>query len=206
MTSYRSPARRKKSVALETGEAQMLAKIGNIHGLEALVAAGGHLDDPDARGDTALLYAVFNNQPHAWKWLLDHGADILHANKKGDTVLHHVAARFSSGEHPLDDLNFLIKRGANLDARNQLGETPVMREANRGERDNDPKRPRDAHLETLAESGADLSIPDLDGNTLADHLGPVVFEWVAKQRVARATKDSKTLEPVSKLPRARIRA
>lgn len=188
--------------------AQFLAKNGDLDDLKAQWKAKNltleDLNAPDERGDTALLYAVFNNRPAVWEWLIEKGADIRCSNLKGDTVLHHIAGRFTSGDDPLGDLNRLIDLGADVNAINARGETPVLREALRGDVSQDPKRPREAHMKALAVAGADLTVVAEDGRNLADHIGAVAGEWISDQRVARVAQGP-SLPAAGKVTRMRAR-
>lgn len=194
----------------DTGAAQLLARAGDLEGLKAHAAAGLPLDEPDAQGDTALLYAVFSCHRDTWHWLLDQGVNILHANHKGDTVLHHMSRRFKSRQReeddPLDDFRELIRRGADVNARNKEGVTPILMEAMRGtEFSTSPgKRPRMAHMQILCELGADLVTPAYDGRTVPEFIGADGYQLIVAQREARTPKAPEP-RPEGEGPRPRIR-
>ncbi|XP_050298624.1 ankyrin-2-like [Anthonomus grandis grandis] len=69
-------------------------------------------------GQTPLFYAVTKNQLHIVKKLVDHNADIKISCKYGSTLLH------VSTPYP-DIVHFLILNGADIDAKDNNGNTPL---------------------------------------------------------------------------------
>jgi ankyrin repeat protein len=116
------------------------SKSGDIEMMRALVAGGA---DPKltmpTSGNTALLYAAGlgwrNGSPaapsydqgsdeeavEAIQFLLGLGFDVNGTNEAGDTALH-VAI---SGRGSEDIIKFLVSKGANPEAKNKRGQTPI---------------------------------------------------------------------------------
>ena len=187
-----------------TGEAQSYAGRGDLLALQQWAAAGHPIDEADAKGDTPLLYAVFSCHREVWEWLLDHGANVQQANAKGDTVLHHIARRFKSGDDALADLQALIERGADIEAVNHMGYTPLLQEAARSIVSDGKKQPRMSHLEQLLDEGANPLATTHDGETLTSLMGSDALPLIAHHRenqVAHKSADALRQKPT----RARLR-
>lgn len=107
----------------------------------------------DAKGDddeTPLFIATFHNREDVVKLLLSSGADINGVNNTRKETALHAAARL--GYENL--LVFLIKSGANLNARNSLLETPAYCAAKCGKHET---------LYYLISAGANLKVTNEDG-------------------------------------------
>lgn len=103
----------------------------------------GALIDAALRGDVAGVRA-----------LLDAGADIAETDENGATALHLMGGRWASKE--VADL--LIERHAPLDAVDDKGLTPLLRAL-------DATDDNRMQVRKLVKAGANLEIPDGDGNT-----------------------------------------
>lgn len=77
----------------------------------------------DARGDTALHWAVWNHRPVCARILVEHGADPNIRNHKGHTPLHHVINRNWDSEDILPLSFYLLEKGANAGLADQAGQT-----------------------------------------------------------------------------------
>lgn len=68
---------------------RIAATTGSLQLLNALLAAGGDVNDKGAHATTALMQAAYSDyaEVERVKFLLDHGADINARNEKGDTAL-----------------------------------------------------------------------------------------------------------------------
>lgn len=67
------------------------AKKGDVQGIEAALDSGAKVNQPDDRGDTALMMAAYNGHPQAVDYLCRHGADINARNPYGATALIYAA-------------------------------------------------------------------------------------------------------------------
>jgi ankyrin repeat protein len=73
---------------------------------------------------TALFFASQLQKKDMVRFLVDQGANVDLANKKGESPL-----LFSCYDGNLSDVKFLIESGANLEAKNNLGHTPLHKAA-----------------------------------------------------------------------------
>lgn len=105
-----------------------------------------------------LVYAllgdgVYNKGAYAGttRLLLENGADV-HYRRDGATSVHHV----QTGEV----LNMLLERGADINARNNIGETPLTRAVWRG---------RDELVASLLRAGANMDAQNPRGESALHH-------------------------------------
>ena len=103
-----------------------------------------------------LQLAVEANLPDVVKMLIQAKAPIDYTDGKGDTALHWAAARMR-----LECLHELVAAGANLDAENALGFTPIMSSAKAGY-----AQP----IRTLVEKGANLYHKDKESKMALNHV------------------------------------
>lgn len=113
------------------------AQNGNLRIAELLLSAGAAVDVVDRNGQTALMFSCRRDCFDLTKLLLEAGADV---NKKvsvdsshfpGFTALHFCAIRTPFASSDISDL--LIQNGAEVDAKDDLGETPLMKAAYGGQ-------------------------------------------------------------------------
>jgi ankyrin repeat protein len=83
-----------------------------------LLDAGASVDEADADGITILSWAAISNRVNMASLLIERGADLNHAGKKGMAPLLY-AASIDFGDSTMVDL--LVQFGAPLSARNQQG-------------------------------------------------------------------------------------
>ncbi|GFV09793.1 hypothetical protein TNCV_2598481 [Trichonephila clavipes] len=131
---------------------------GFVEVIRNLLDRGENVDATTPENSTALHLAVQANQPEVVEILLGHGANVqMKAGKNGETALH-MAAGVIDG-HKCAEL--IIKSGADVNARNEDGETPLHNAARHGQ------------LKTvtqLLEDGAGLDSLSKNGET-ATHYG-----------------------------------
>lgn len=93
-----------------------------------LLQNGVNPDFRTSHGDT-IMHLLLNNyrlhaEPEQWQWMigefLDHGLDVNAFNQNKNTLLHEAEKRGF-----LVVASYLIKRGANVSAKNSLGQTPA---------------------------------------------------------------------------------
>ena len=85
-----------------------------------LLEAGVRADTTDRDGETALMAAAFSGDLRTAEELVGHGANVNTASKYGVTPLMETAGRH------LPVMQFLIRDGANVNAKNALGETALI--------------------------------------------------------------------------------
>jgi len=135
------------------------------------------------------------------KILLDHGADINSKDRKGNTPLHYVCSEFPFDyylpDNPkvhttfyrecfckkcqLERLEYLIARGANINAQNEMGQT-VLHLAAIEHADEDV-------IEYLTKHGADLNLRDRNGKTVLDLVQKIHSERFKRILKAYQTED-----------------
>ena len=132
--------------------------------VEALIKAGARITTQDAQGETALMYAAAGSSLETMQVLLDHGADATVKDKKGETAAQIAApsgsaknraivallARAVSGtqdlgkrlelviaveHHDAAALQDLLSKGADVNARDDAGETLLIQAAAQGQLD-----------------------------------------------------------------------
>lgn len=133
------------------------AGAGCAHTVQALLEAGAEIDARNARGGTALMYAVMGGDPHIVQTLLDRGAKINAAGTNGWTAVMIASAK---GRDAI--IEILLRHGADINARDMYGWTPLMRAAYQG------------RVETvrtlLAHPGVDINARDDHGATVLHHV------------------------------------
>jgi len=98
----------------------LAARHGHTAAMEALLAAGAHVDEPDRYGWTSLMKAAAHGHAAAVAILLAAGADVHPVEREGQTALHlgcihgHVAI-----------VRALLDAGARTDVRDYYGNLPV---------------------------------------------------------------------------------
>lgn len=88
--------------------------------LQWLVDKGADIEFKDRFGSTP-LYAHAGRMDGKIKKLLELGADVLAKNQKNETALHRAAKNFQ-----LENIQILIDAGADINAVNVIGETPMV--------------------------------------------------------------------------------
>lgn len=162
-----------------------LAMFGDSALMERILDAGVSVDTPDVNTKGSPLHtAAAHNQPRMIQLLIDRGANVNALNSNGRTALHHtsdieslkallqagadVNAKDEDKQTPLhykaftsgqEGCELLLKNGADINARGMHGETPLLTAC-----------VFSSSMSTvifLLEVGADTSIADNDGNTIA---------------------------------------
>ena len=145
--------------------------------IAVLLDAGADIHVRDQFGATLLHAAAVHGQPEYIAALIDAGLDVNARDESGRTPLHvAVSVNNSMGADlasildldPTEDVTAtrlaflaanvvaLIKAGADIDARDEDGETPLHSAAESG----NPE-----HIAVLVDAGADINAPDESGQT-----------------------------------------
>ena len=163
-----------------------------IAAVRQTLAAGGDVNERDKTGWTPLMYAALECRPEIVKLLLDHGADVtLHATNErktsfmdhGQTALTIAAGCFIARrraslapergmppsyarmefEAPRKIVRTLIRRGANVNATDGDGRTPLMMAAMHGWL---------GVIRELLAAKAVANVRDLEGLSVLDYVDP----------------------------------
>ena len=123
---------------------------------------------------TLLGVAMDSGDHKTFNHLLDLGADPAWIGDMRDTDLHHAAKLADSAW-----LRALLKHGANPNAANRLGETPLFAALGADTRDN---------FDLLLNAGADIHARASDGSTLP-HAAAAITDFAAVPRLLKLGVD-----------------
>ncbi|MEA3276859.1 MAG: ankyrin repeat domain-containing protein [Pseudomonadota bacterium] len=154
---------------------------GDLDQIKRHLYWGTDVNQPDPHGELALHVAARRSRVVIARELLKHGANVNGENRQGQTPLHVALVNgktqvagvlvdngaaddpqallfglVGEGVDDRDSLDFLIKRGADVDARNDAGASPLHLAVSEG------------HLllaKRLIDQGADVNLPDGTGRT-----------------------------------------
>ena len=98
-----------------------IAATGNQGEMERYMAEGAHVDAKDKKGNSALAYAVQKGDLNTVKFLLSKGARVNDSFEKGNSLVH-----FAAKNGDISMMNELLAAHADYNARNSVGQTPLM--------------------------------------------------------------------------------
>ncbi len=151
---------------------------GNTNLIALLLRHGADVRARNAEGKTPFLLAHDQNNFQVMEFLLAHGADINAPDINGNTALHLRAASEADRITPPADpsqpetaampparsmMKFLLEHGANVNATNLAGETPLHRIAAKSFSTNDPTAEVRAWIQPLLDHHASLEARDPNG-------------------------------------------
>lgn len=134
----------------------------NAQSVASLLAHGADANAPDAMGITPLIAATEHRiSLPIFKLLLDHGASASAHRLDGETALSMLIVNHPKSDTPelVAAIKLLLAHGADVNARDKLGRTPLMRAAVRGQI---------VTAQTLLASGADKGVQDAESHTALD--------------------------------------
>ncbi|MCF7806301.1 MAG: ankyrin repeat domain-containing protein [Simkaniaceae bacterium] len=123
---------------------------GHLAAVECLITCGAAVDSVNDRGETPLYVAAERDHLDLVRFLLSKGAKVNTKDRDGNTVIH-AAARKGG---PI--MEALIRAGADPDAMNKDGRTPLSLATGVGHLDS---------VNLLLSKGAKVNTKDRDGNT-----------------------------------------
>lgn len=137
-----------------------------------LLSGGAEVDLRDEGGRTAFMLSVGEGNYRMAEFLLLHGASVDVKDISGDNVLIYYASNYSAmADGKLVD--FLVLKGIDINAQNNLGKTALMMAAKRG---------NDKLVKYLCEKGADVDIKDKNDMTAlmwaASHEDDQIVEYL----------------------------
>lgn len=150
------------------------ARMGHTDVLKVLVEYGAEVNTSSTRGLTALHYAAVRNQAGTINALVEAGADVeskVNESGGGGTPLH-----ASSVMRCYEATLALLKKGADVQAKNVFGYTPLHGAARQG-----GKERAVATADLLLRWGADEMAVDRDGNKPIDLVGETRIEEGSRQ-------------------------
>jgi cytohesin len=140
--------------AIQQAPLHLAARNGNMKSLQAFVARGATVDQPDRSRDavTPFMAAADNGRDDAAHFLLKSGADAHRTDLQGRNGLHYAAA---GGANKLL-ATLLADPAANVELADNAGMTPLHHAAKRDKKD---------AVATLLKAGADPLAKDKNGST-----------------------------------------
>ena len=135
------------------------ASRGDLERARALIAEGVSLNSANQREQTLLDVAMLEGDRRAFSSLLSLGADPTYLGQHRDTPMHFAAAF----EDPYW-LRTIVARGASVETRNRLGQTPLFRALGAGTQ---------ANVGLLLEARANVRARASNGETLLHHAAAI---------------------------------
>ena len=167
---------------------------GHVALAEKLLDLGAYINDRDHKSRHSLFIAAENGTPEMIRMLISRGADVAKALPHSDnsqTMLHRLGSA-----HYKEKLLLLVEAGADLNARDSYGSTPlnIVTEAS------DPAKAR-----TLLELGANPDIPNNAGRRPLDRAMELsyydgAFDVAVALLAARANPDLASSENIANAP------
>ena len=167
---------------------------GHVALAEKLLDLGAYINDRDHKSRHSLFIAAENGTPDMVRMLIARGADVAKAlphSDNGQTMVHKLGSAYYK-----EKLLLLVEAGADLDARDGYGSTPlnIVTEAS------DPVKVR-----TLLELGANPDLPNNAGRRPLDRAIEMSyydggFEVAAALLSARANPDLASAENITNAP------
>lgn len=149
-------------------------RVGEYKRIKKLLANGVDIECTDAYGGTPLMVSAHQELPQTMSILLSAGASVAKSDVNGDTALH-WAVHFFDGGPNCECIQLLLEAGADLEARNHLGETPLMKCVAVADKRANPMDgisvvDHSATLALLIDSGADVAARDNKQRSIRDIL------------------------------------
>ncbi len=152
------------------GDAAMYGKLTKV---QQLIAAGVNVNAITECGKSPLMLAAMYGHKNIMETLLDAEANPNLGSdeefEEGTTALMCIASSFFASNRA-EIIKFLVNRGADVDARNENGETAMIVGCNNAD-----------SVKALIEAGADVNIRDNEGNTAM-----MISDWTVKQLLRQA--------------------
>lgn len=152
---------------------QIAAWNGRLECLQLLLDNDAPVDSAGNGGDSPLGFAAHEGHKHCGELLIRRGADVAHKNNAGHTALHYAVDG--------DMVRLLVSHGAQMTARNHLGDTPLLNAAYWG---------RQSAVEALLDLGTPIHDVDNDKRNAYDQAketGHVKLAEFLKQRGIKPT-------------------
>ena len=139
--------------------------------IKALLKEGADVHAQNEWGMTpVMLAAQYNPNVSVLKAVLEAGADIFETEPKYRSNALHLAANKSSSPKIIDTL---LAAGADLNARNYLGETPLIMAVN--------TNPETRIVSELIKKGADINARDYQGHSVLEYAKSQQRTYIVKE-------------------------
>lgn len=142
-----------------------------VKDIKTLLDQGADIHTQNEWGLTPIMLASqYNPSVNVLKALLDAGADIQEAEPKYRSNALHLAADKSSSPKVIAEL---LKAGADLNARNYLGETALIMAVN--------SNPETRVISELIKAGADINARDYQGHSVLEYAKAAKRTYIINQ-------------------------
>jgi len=122
-----------------------------------LLSNGAYIDHQNAYGNTAIHIAASEGSIKCLDLLMKTNANVTLVNNKKSTALHFACYKENVQKNPLSIVKSLIEKGADRDAKDHKGMTPLLVCCVSG---------RDDIIAYLLEQGCDNKVVDMDGRSM----------------------------------------
>lgn len=162
---------KKKSTSINS-EMQEAFILDDLDKMKVLVASGlADVNECDARRKsmaTPLIRSAINSNGHEYlRWFLKNGANVNQKDGAGWTALH-----FACEYKNLDSVKLLIEAGADINSKNNMGATPLLRLLARNDARNQ------IILKYMIGNGADPKIKNNSGISVFDFADAETINWL----------------------------
>lgn len=132
---------------------------GDSSTVQKLISEGANVNEPDSRGYTPLMYAIWAKKTETVKILLDKGADV---NAGDDNNALHYAIQYAQPEI----VKLLISNGADIKRKDSSSVTHLAYAVSYLYSSKD--YPQIDIVKQLIKSGADINVKNTEGETILD--------------------------------------
>lgn len=143
-----------------------LVKFAPLELVKYALDFGADVNIKDNKGMTPLFYAIEHRDKSIFNLLVRHGGDVNIIDKNGNTLLHHAVSN-RDNTNVVSNIIFLIKKGVNINSKNNKGDTPLHTASNfmRISAKIACGTSTPEAIELLVKNGANIKIKNKEGNT-----------------------------------------
>jgi hypothetical protein len=145
------------------------AEGGDDQAVQKLLDEGVPVDSTNLKGVTPLMLAAYEYLPSTTAILVKAGASLVSRDLKGNTPLHWAVERNELAPN-LACIEMMLDADANIEARNDLGETPLFKCIKCAGTLSDYVDDHAKPALLLIERGADVTVCNFEGKSLQEQL------------------------------------